>query len=312
MPKVSISQDIENSGLYPRVSIIFPNYNGGNEPIECLKSIQKLNYPKDKLEIIVIDNGSQDGSDLKIRQKFPGVKLIKNHSNLGFARAINQGIKIATGTLIFITNDDIVFEKNSLKNAVEYLINHKDVAIIGGKIYYKDMPQKICSCGYIMNKWTGHIRSAPNPNKLKEPDWVQGCAILISKKILAKIGHLDPRYFWSFEDFDLCLRVKKLGLKVIYLPSSVYWHGQGKTADKNKPLKHLYWYRGKIYFLIKHLPIINIASILLLQTLVIAPVRALVSHDQTFLPFLKALSINIQNLKQSISARKKLHGQIIF
>lgn len=311
-PKVSISQDIENRALYPRVSIIFPNYNGGDEPLKCLRSIHKLNYPKDKLEIIVVDNGSKDGSDLKIRQKFAGVKLIKNHQNLGFARAINQGVKIAKGHLIFITNDDIIFEKNSLKNSVDYLLDHPDVGIVGGKIYFKNLPEKISSCGYIMNKWTGHILPAPNPKIEKEPDWVQGCAILISKKLLNKIDNLDPNYFFYFDDFDLCYRVRDAGFKVVYFPQAVFWHDEGKTSNKYKHIKYLYWYRGKIYFLIKHLPILNIASILLLQTLVVAPYRALVSHDKTFVPLLKALLFNIQNIKQPIIARKKLHGQVIF
>ena len=120
---------------YPKVSIIFPNFNGGNEPLECLASIQKLNYLKEKIETIVIDNGSSDGSDIEIKKRFPKVKLIKNKSNLGFAKAINKGINKATGNFIFVTNDDLVFEKNSLKKLIEYARLHDEIGVIGGKIF---------------------------------------------------------------------------------------------------------------------------------------------------------------------------------
>ena len=287
-----------------RVSIIFPNYNGGKEPLDCLLSIQKLNYPEEKLQIIIIDNGSTDGSDLKIKERFPWVKLIKNQKNIGFAPAINQGIKLATGELVFITNDDIVFEKNSLKNSVGYLVNHKDVGIIGGKIYYKDKPNKVCSSGFVMNKWTGDVHPATNPNKLKEPDWVQGCAILISRKLLNRVGNLDPNYFLSFDDYDLCQRVRNAGYKVIYYPNAIFWHGESKTVDRNKPFKYYHWYKSKIYFTIKHLPLTNIISILAIQLFLITPFRALILSDGRLIPFLKALVWNIKLLKFTLSARK--------
>src|SRR3989344_3969042 len=290
----------------PKVTIIFPNHNGGRQPIDCLKSIQKLNYPKDKLAVIIVDNNSQDGSDLKIRKKFKSVKLIKNHQNVGFAQAVNQGIKIAKGELIFITNDDIVFEKNSLRYAVEYLISHKDVGIVGGKIYYKDRPKKVCSSGFVMNKWTGDVHPSPNPNKLKEPDWVQGCAILIPKKLLSKIGNMDPDYFLSFDDYDLAQRVRNAAFKVVYYPKAVFWHGESLTVDKNKPFKYYHWYKSKIYFVIKHLPIVNIASIIALQLFIFTPTRAIILRDGRFIPFIKGLWWNIKNLSKNLDARKKI------
>ena len=291
---------------YPKISIVFPNHNGGNEPLECLASIQKLNYPKGKIETIIVDNDSRDGSPLRIKESFPSVKLIKNRANFGFAKAVNQGIAIANGEFIFITNDDIVFEKESLKKSVKYLVSHDNVGIVGGKIYYKDAPEKICSSGYMMNKWTGNIHPAPNPNKLKEPDWVQGCAIIISKKVLSKIGNLDPQYFLSFDDYDLCLRTKKFGLKVIYLPTAVFWHGESLTVDRNKPFKYYHWYKSKIRFVIKHMPILNALSILVFQLLIATPYRALVLRDGRFIPFLKGFAWNLINLRSTLKTRNIL------
>lgn len=287
---------------YPNVSIVFPNFNGGKEPLDCLKSIYHLNYPKGKIAVIVIDNNSTDGSDLVIKKLYPGVKLIKNKQNLGFAKAINQAVKISKGQLILITNDDVVFEKNSLKISAEYLSNHPEAGIVGGKIYYKNRPNKVCSSGFVMNKWTGNVHPAPHPNEKKEPDWVQGCAILISKKTLEEVGGLDPNYFLSFDDYDLCLRVKRLGKKVVYLPNAIIYHGESKTVDRDKPLKYYHWYRSKFRFLIKNMPLINVVSIMSFQILLATPYRAL-KRDGRLIPFLKGFLWNLQNIAQTLKIR---------
>lgn len=287
----------------PKISVIFPNYNGGKEPLECLRSVKKLNYPKHLLQTIVVDNGSKDGSSVKIKKQFPDVKLIKNAKNEGFARAINQGIKAATGKLIFITNDDVIFEKNSLKIASNYLLSHPDVGIVGGKILFKNKPCVVCSSGFTMNKWTGNVHVAPYPNKAKQPDWVQGCAILISRQNLKKVGLLDPEFFLSFDDYDLCLRVKKLGLKVQYLPAAIFYHGESITVDKNKEFKYYHWYKSKIRFLIKHMPVTNLISILIIQIFLIVPYRTLVLRDGRFIPFIKGFLWNLKFLNKTLYAR---------
>lgn len=290
--------------LLPKVSIIFPNYNGGKEPLECLSSIRKLNYPNGAIEIIVIDNHSTDSSDLAIKKKFKEVKLIQNKNNSGFAKAINQGLKIARGSYIFIGNDDIVFEKNSLLDLINYSLSHPDVGVLGGKIFFKNPKNKICSTGYMMNKWTGNVYASPNPNIIKEPDWVQGCALLIPKRVFTKVGLYDSGYFLSFDDYDLCQRVKNAGFKVVYYPHAVFWHGESLTVDKNPSFKYFHWYKSKIRFIIKHLPPVNIASIMFIQLLFITPARAIILQDGRFVPFLKGFIWNLAHLNKTLRARK--------
>lgn len=309
---LALLRSIEKSN-YPKVSIIFPNYNGGMQPIECISSIIKLNYPKDKIEIIVIDNNSMDGSLQKVkRQKAKGkstgqnLKVIENKENVGFAKAINQGIKQSNGKYIFITNDDIIFDKNSLKNLVEYTNEHSNVGIIGGKIFSKNKPTQVISCGYMMNKWTGNVYPSPHSNKTHEPDWVQGCAMLIPKNILSQVGLLDEGFTHFFEDIDFALRVKYAGYKVVYYPRAVFLHGESKTANKNKPNKYYQWYKNKIRFCLKNLPPLNILSMLLIQFFIITPYRALVLRDRRFIPFLKGLFWNIIHLSQTLEARRNM------
>jgi GT2 family glycosyltransferase len=298
---------------YPKVSIIFPNYNGGKEPLECIESIKNLNYPKDKIEIIVIDNKSTDGSLQRIRNQESGIRnigqkliIIENEENVGFAKAINQGIKHSNGKYIFITNDDILFEKNSLKYMINYMEEQPKVGITGGKIFLKSNPKKIVSCGYMMNLWTGNVYPAPKPNTIKEPHWVQGCAMLIPKVALKKLGLLDAGFSHYFEDFDICLRAKRSGFSVHYLPNAIFWHGEATTGNKDKKNKYYHWYKNKIRFVIKNLPLINVLSILLFQVLIVTPYRSLFLQDGRFIPFLKGFFWNIIHLPQTLEARRNI------
>ncbi len=289
-----------------KISIIFPNFNGGKEPMECLRSIQKLDYPKQKIEVIVIDNNSTDGSKEKILQQFPKVIMIQNKSNLGFATAINQGIRIANGSLIFITNDDVILEKNSLRIMSEFITKNQKAGVLGGKIYFKNKPKKISSTGFRLNTWTSHISQSPRPNEIHQPDWVQGCAILIPKMLLTKIKYLDEKYSHSFEDVDLCLRIRELGFQITYLPHAVFWHGESTSSNKNLSFKYYNWYKCKIRFAIKNLPLINITSILIVQTFFIIPYRTVFLRDHRLIPFIKGLGWNLQNISQTMKDRKKL------
>lgn len=287
-----------------KVSIIFPNHNGGKEPLECLSSIKKLNFPQNKIEVIVVDNNSTDSSPEEIKKRFPLVRLLKLKKNIGFARSINLGLRKAKGEYIFIGNDDLVFARDSLKNMLNYYLTEENIGVVGGKIFFKKFPQRIASCGFIMNKWTSHVYKAGNPDKIKEPDWLQGCALLIPKRVLTTVGSLDPNFTLLFDDYDLCLRIKKAGFKVVYLPRAVFWHGESITVDKNKPHKYYHWYKSKFYFILKQFPLINLISIVFLQIFIISPGRALIKRDGRWEPFLNGLIWNIKRLPLTLKTRR--------
>ncbi|MBI2595331.1 glycosyltransferase family 2 protein [Candidatus Daviesbacteria bacterium] len=288
----------------PKISIIFPNFNGGKEPLDCLKSIKNLNYPKSQLEVIVIDNNSTDGSDLKIKIKFPKVKLIKNKTNLGFAKAINQGIKKSTGQYILITNDDVVFGKDSFKIMTDYLKQNPEVGVLGGKIFLKSNPKKIISAGFMFNRWTGQIYMAKNPDQSKEPDWVQGCCMMVPKKVINKIGLVDEGFsLIYFEDIDFCFRARESGFQVTCLPEAKFWHGNTVTMNKNKPEKYYQWYKNKFRFILKHMPPANIINILLIQIFLVMPFNVIHFKEGRLVPLLKGFFWNILNLKKTLNAR---------
>lgn len=287
---------------YPSVSIIFPVYNGGDEPIECLDSVNKLNYPKKKMAVIVVDNGSIDNSTKQIAKKYPLVKIIKNQQNLGFAKAINQALKQASKDYVFITNDDIVFEKDSLKNLILYSQNNPQSGILGGLIYKKGTKGEISSAGNELNHLTGNIYSSPSPDKIKEPGWIQGCAMLVKRDVIKKIGLLDDKFTYSFEDVDYCTRAKRAGFKIVYIPSAVFWHRVSATANRNRKLTHYQWYQSKLRYALKNLPTINVFSILLFQTLIIF-YKTVASRDHRLIPYIKAVIWNLNNLPQTLKYR---------
>lgn len=287
----------------PKVSIIFANFNGGQEPIDCLNSILKLDYPASRLEVIVVDNGSSDGSPARIRRKFPKFKLIELKTNTGFAKAINLGIRQSLGDYVFIANDDLVFEENSLKEMVNYATQQPKVGVIGGRIYLKAAPKKLISTGFNINRWTGDIARNPKEVALSLPDWVQGCALLTPKSLIKKIGGLDEGFEHLFEDVDFCFRARKAGFNVVYLPQAIFWHGESLTADKNKPKKYYQWYKSKIRFVIKHFSALNLVSILLIQTLLVMPYRTIVLRDGRGLAYFRGLGWNIINMKLTLMAR---------
>ena len=301
---------MKSKNKLPTVTIITPNWNGGNQPLEFINSIKKLNYPQDKIQIIIIDNGSQDNSPIQIAKIYPDVKLICLKQNLGFSPAVNIGIKKAKGKFIFIGNDDLVMEKNSLRYLLNYLQKSPKTGIVGGKIYFKNKPKVISSCGQRFNFITGSVSICKNPNKKKEVDWVQGCALLFPRTLINQIGLLDDKFTKIyFEDFDLCLRAKKAGYKIVYYPKAIFYHGQSTTMDKIPDFKLFQWYKNKIRFILKHLKPLNIVSTLFFQFILLIPYNILVIKNINFKPFFKALSWNYKHLKQTLNERCALQNK---
>ena len=291
----------------PKVSIVFSNFNGGKEPLECLTSINKLNYPKNKIEIIVIDNGSKDKSPEKIAGRFPEVNLIKLKKDIGLPGSLNLGINKSTGKYIFIANDDIVLEKNSITNMVNFLEKNTNVGVLGGKVFYKNEPKKLSDSACDFNMYKGEIKEGlAKGNKIK---WLQSCAIMVPRTIFNKIGLFDDGYYpLYFDDFDFCLRATKSNLKIIYLKDAIFWHGAGKTTRQFSNKKVYYWwYKNKIRFYLKNATIVQIITATFFQITAIC-IKSFKERQNVFSPFTKALIVNIQEMNKirKIRDAKKL------
>ncbi len=235
---------------YPTVSIVILNYNGGEDVLECLKSVTQIDYPS--YEIIIVDNGSTDDSLLKIKKGYPQIRIIENKSNLGFAEGNNVGIRESAADYILLLNDDTVVGKSILKDLVGAIQTDPKIGIAGPEILYFDVPDQIWSAGGKIGLfgYASHLgkgRKLESYNYPRFVPYICGCAMLIKKEVLNKIGLLDKEYFVYFEDADYCFRANKAGYRCLYVPSPTVWH-KVKAEWINNPIQAYYSMRNPFVF----------------------------------------------------------------
>jgi len=247
----------------PRISIVLVNWNNFSDSVECLESIGKCTYQN--REIIVVDNGSVGDDARLIKERFGSdIRLIENDTNLGFARGCNVGLRDALdrGTdYVVLLNNDTVVAPDFLEGLVSELREDSEAGIAGGKILCHEFPQLIWSAGGTVDYRTGNapIRGSGEVDcgqydEKSEVDWICSCFMIISRDVLVNVGLLDERFFFGWEDADLCVRAAKRGYRVVYVPGSVVWHkGFGEIKrDRLKGQPLYYATRGQFIFLGKH------------------------------------------------------------
>lgn len=248
-----------------KVFIIILSFNGSNDLIECLGSLVKGEKGLEwlKINILVVDNKSNDGSVDKVRG-FIGkhdlkkrVKIIENKKNLGFAAGNNVGIKYALrkgADSVLLLNQDTLVQKNFLEGLMK---NGAD--IVAPVIRSKRGSDWIYDYGGRVNWWLGrptHLEKRKLVEGSGSIDYVSGCAMLVKRQVFKKIGFLDERFFLYFEDADFCLRAAKAGFKIAVEPRSVITHKL--KEKKKKPLKqHFSLLRSNLIFIWKHVPLLK-------------------------------------------------------
>jgi GT2 family glycosyltransferase len=239
------------------LSIIIVNYNAKRFLTDCLLSlyntVRHITY-----EIIIIDNNSSDGSVNSIRKRFPKVKLIINKDNLGYARANNQGVKIARGNLILLLNPDTIVSDESIQKMVTYARTHTDVGIIGCRVINPGDKLQWDSCGSFLTpltlflKESGLEKISPNNylfglrlmwywhrNSSRVIDWVSGVCMLIKKEVIRDAGMLDERYFAYMEDMDYCRNALRTRWQTFFLHSAEIFHNISASWTQRSE-KHLF------------------------------------------------------------------------
>ena len=233
------------------ISIIILNWNGKEITKDCLNSMKKQinkNY-----EIILIDNGSIDGSPEYLKKKFSFVRLVQNKENLGCSKSYNLGVKKSKGNYIMILNNDVVLDKNFLKE----LWKNKDKAdILGVKNYFFDRKNVLWAIGVKINKFT--MKSSLIGNKLpdsKEIDKMKidqaiGSAMLVNKKVIDKIGFLEDSFFAYFEETEWQTKSKEAGFTISWVPSAKLWHKVAySTGGGRSPFSAYYLVRNRGYYI---------------------------------------------------------------
>lgn len=239
-------------------SVIIPNWNGLEMLKICLPSLKKQTYQN--FEIIVIDNGSSDGSVEYIKKSFPEVIIIKLSYNSGFAPAVNMGIKRARGEYIILINNDTRVDSKCLETLAGAAKEHPETGMIAAKMLNYYNPDKIDSAGDYIDS-VGHADNIGRGqldgeefNTAKEVFLVTGGGSLYRRSVFDKVGLLDEDYFAYFEDVDLGLRAQLAGIKAWYQPSAVIYHVHKATSNRNKPLTEYLQFRNMTMTIIKDFP----------------------------------------------------------
>ncbi len=261
------------------LSIVVVNFETPDYTMQCLESIYK-NPPSCGFEVIVMDNGSRDGSLEMIRQTFPRVTAIETGANLGFARANNLGMNNARGGYILLLNSDTKILDNSLDRMLEYLMARPEMGAVG--------PRQLDGSGKLQLSWGAfptffseiyrkvmHHRLSINDLKIRDyleekyqgssdVDWVSGSCLMARKRALLDAGLLDGHFFMYFEDIDLCHSIRACGWKVHYCSDITIIHYGGVSAKKNILHVLVEYRRSQLYFTRKHY---GLKGVLLLKAL---------------------------------------------
>ena len=247
---------------HPKVSIVVLNWNGIRDSLECLQSIETLTYPN--YEIIVVDNGSTDGSVACLRSRYPNISIIENEKNLGFAEGNNVGIRYAFergAHYVLLLNNDTVATPGFLDALVNVAERDPRGGSVGPLIVHYDASRTIWSAGGQTNLFSGKIASNRRQNRpqancagVLRVDWISGCALLIKADVIEKIGLLDKDYFLYLEDADWGFRARESGYLSLIDCNTQILHKVGSSLARTSYSCSYYYYfaRNTLLFFKKH------------------------------------------------------------
>jgi GT2 family glycosyltransferase len=238
------------------ISIVIVSYNVKEYLRKCLETIFQDSSSL-HVEAIVVDNRSEDGSAEMVRREFPSVTLIPNDQNNGFSKANNQGIRESKGRYVLLLNPDTLLWENTLSVTYDYMEKHPEVGCVGIKTFtasgsifpngssfpaaWKVMGKFLMVKQMLPNRWIRkHFPSSmgrflsfyASRDVEREVDMVGGFFMFVRREIIDTVGLMDESYFLEIEDSDWCMRMKKNGWKVMYIPYASFTHLIGKSIDR--------------------------------------------------------------------------------
>lgn len=234
---------------YPKVSIIVLNWCSADSAIACVESLERLDYPN--YEIILVDNGSQDGSESALRSRFPNYDFIQTGKNLGYAAGNNHGIRRAIqngAEYVWILNPDVTVEKNSLQTMIQVMQEDSSIGICGPRMIENSTQNPWCfdgadlypHKGYRVSKATVNKASGGGLPKTKEAGYVVGCSMLIRSQLISSMGLMREDFFLYYEDVELSLRARDKGWKTVIACETTNRH-ESKWGEKTE--RDLYHFR---------------------------------------------------------------------
>jgi GT2 family glycosyltransferase len=253
------------------LSVIIVSWNVRDLLRRCLVSLSAEPPEASHLqtEIVVVDNGSTDGSVELVRDEFPRVTLIANPDNIGFAAGNNQGIGVAQGRYLLLLNPDTEAIGDALSRLVQYLDTHPDVGLVGPQLLHTDgqiqsSRRRFPTAATFFFESTWLTPLAPSSilrryyvldqpdDAVLDVDWVTGAAMLTRREVVVQVGGMDESFFMYSEELDWCRRIKAAGWRVVYCPAAQIVHHVGKSSEQALPARHINFHRSKIRYAHKY------------------------------------------------------------
>ncbi len=239
-----------------RVCIILLNWNGKKDTLECLDSLQAVTYKR--LQTIVVDNGSTDGSVDAIHKAYPSIPILETGENLGFAGGNNIGIEWALRKpfeWILLLNNDTTVDPGFVTAFLD-AAKEKNAKLLGAKIYRYNDPLRIDHLGGF---WNSDIAEFECPlqgkidngsyEEMQKVDYASGCALLLHKTVPETIGLLEPSFFLYWEETDYCFRARKAGFEVWTAPKAKIYHKVSTSFIGGKAHMHYFWWRSRLLWI---------------------------------------------------------------
>lgn len=252
-----------------KLSIVILCWNDLKVISDCLKSIYATTHKTD-FEVIVSDNGSTDDSIQFIRENYPSVRVIENGRNLRFSKGNNVGIEAAQGEYILILNPDTIIHEGALDRWIEFADKHPEAGGFGCRVLNRDGSYQGCARPFptVWREWIsalyirplGHVSDLFLSDKYvrwkgdteRVIDWQAGCAVLVRGELLKRIGGFDERFYYYYEDMDLCHRIWKAGYTIVYTPDVVITHLVGQSVKSFRVAFELDKYRNRYRYFHKY------------------------------------------------------------
>lgn len=254
--------------MTPRIDVVVLNWNGWQDTIGCLESLQRQDYPH--VNVLVIDNGSTDGSVDHIRSAMPTVELVRTGANLGFGGGCNAGIRLALARgadYVWLINSDAVVDPGALSALVRRAGQDPMLGAVGSVLYEAEPPDRVQLWGGgSVNLWLGRSRHRLSPGPL---DFISGASVLLRRAALDGVGLFDEaNFFMYWEDTDLGFRMRRAGWRLAVAEDSRVWHKQSASLGRGSPVLDEYFTRSGVRFLRRYAPIPFMSIALMLGMMV--------------------------------------------
>lgn len=239
------------------------NWNLQDDTMECVDSLLASSYSR--LHIVVVDNGSDDGSGPALAARYGRqIDLILNRENLGFAAGMNIGIRHALGCgadSVLLLNNDTVIGTEAIEHLLQVSESDAAIGVLGPAVYFYDEPDRFWRLGAVHNQWSPLPieigRGEMDQGQFAAPfevDYVTGCAMWIRAELLRQVGLLDEGYYMYYEDADFCRRAHNAGYRIVVTPQAHVWHKVSRSAERKAANSHYHRTRYRIRFYRMHRP----------------------------------------------------------